>query len=140
MFKPLTVGLEWEWFVEKTHVIRCEDTQGIVAYDGRGIAGVFVCDSFSVDACCTHLALENPLCIRRGFFSEIARHLFVTLQRKRVFGQVPDNNTKALRLNKKIGYVEVARVPNAVQEGIGYIIMDMTPESCRFFAPMSEVA
>jgi hypothetical protein len=71
-FFPLELPHEWEWVRQRTHVIACEDSQGIVVYDNNGIAAIAVLDSFTVDGCCVHLAIDNPLAIRHGLFSEVA--------------------------------------------------------------------
>ena len=131
-FLPLRLPHEWEWVRQRTHVIACEDSQGIVVYDNNGIAAVAVLDSFTVDGCCVHLAIDNPLAIRHGLFSEVARHAFHACGRKRVFGLVPSNNEKALKLDRHIGFTEVARIPNAVAEGVDYIVMCMEKSECRW--------
>ena len=131
-FKALTNDLEWRWFQGQTHVIRCEDTQGIIAYDHRGIQGMCVADSFGVDSCNVHFCIPNPMSIRAGLFTYFADHIFDTCGRKRMFGLVPDNNVKALKLDTKIGFREVARVPDAIEDGIGYIVMRLDKEDCRW--------
>ena len=123
---------DWQWVKEKAHVIQCEDTQGITAYDERGIQAVAAFDSFTVDACNAHIAIDNPLVIRRGFLCEAFRHLFVTCHRNRVFGLVPSNNDKALKFDEHIGMVEVGRIPNALSEGVDYVVMCMTKDACRW--------
>ena len=131
-FKPLTTQEEWQWFKQRTPVIACEDSQGIVAFDERGIQAVCVADSFSVDACNVHFAIDSPMVIRRGFLHEIARHLFCVCNRNRIFGLVPDNNEKAIKLDKHIGFTEVARVPRALSKNIGYVVMVLEKEDCRW--------
>lgn len=130
--QPLTLAAEWDWFKRKTHTICCEDSQGLVAYDDKGIAAVAVFDSFSPDGCNVHWAIENPMVLRHGFLEEIARHLFVVCKRKRIFGLVPANNKKALKFDLHVGMREVARIPHAMGEGIDYIVMTMTREECRW--------
>lgn len=133
IFKGLGLPEEWEWMRERTHIIMCEDSEGLVVYDETGkILACCVADSFTVDGCCVHFAIDNPLVIRRGFFEAIARHLYIDRGRRRLWGMVPDNNDKAFKLDKKIGFTEVARIPNAIQEGIGYIIMELRREDCRW--------
>jgi hypothetical protein len=78
-FRPLTEQVEWTWMYERAHQIACEDSQGIVAYDDKDeIQAVAVFDSFTVDACSVHFAIDNPMVIRSGFLNEIARHAFIT--------------------------------------------------------------
>ena len=111
----------------------CEDTQGIVAYDEAGaIQAISAFDSFTVDACSVHLAIDNPIVLRHGFLTELAYHIFVTCNRKRIFGLVPSNNKKARKLDEHIGFKEVARIPDAVREGVDYIVYRMDKEACRW--------
>ena len=131
-FKAMTTQPEWLWLNERTHVIRCEDTHGIVAYRGVELGAAAVFDSFTVDACSVHLAIDDPLILRHGLFEQIAYHAYVVCGRTRMFGLVPDNNAKALKLDKHIGFKEVARIPHAVSEDVGYIIMELHRKDCRF--------
>lgn len=138
-FTPMTM-LHWEWVKEKAHVIRCEDTQGITALREGEIQAVAVFDSFTACACNVHMAIVNPFVIRAGFLNEIGRHLFVVCGRSRIFGLVPSNNPKALKLNRHIGMIEVARVPDALDEGVDYIVMEMEKARCRWIVDLEEVA
>lgn len=128
----MTTNAEWEWLQSRTHTIFCADTQGLVAYDERGIQAMAVFDSWTVDACSVHLAIANPMAIRSGLLNEIGRHLFIENNRKRIFGLVPDNNDKALKLDTHIGMRIVAHIPDALSEGVGYHVMRMDKEDCRW--------
>ena len=117
----------------RTHVILCEDSFGIVAKDEEGeIQAMCMADTFSVDACCVHLAIDNPYVLKYGFFQEVAQLLFIQKKRERLFGLVPDNNEKAIKLDKHIGFKEVTRIPDALMDGIGYIVMRMDKNDCRW--------
>jgi hypothetical protein len=132
-FAQLSTQTEWNWFVERTHVLAVEDSTGIVAYEDDGrLAAVMVADSFSPDGCNAHWAIENPMVIKHGFINEVARHLFITRGRKRIFGLIPANNANSLRFSKHIGMNEVARIPHAMGEGIDYIVMVMLREDTRW--------
>jgi hypothetical protein len=134
-FEPLQHGWEWDWFKKRTSVIAMEDSQGLVVYNGDAtIAAGAVFDSFTEDGCQVHWAVDNPMVLRRGFLQEIARHLFVTRGRERIFGLVPDNNKRALKFDEHIGMREIARIPHALGEGVGYIVMTMTKDECRWLA------
>ena len=129
-FKSLNTEAEWKWVNERAHPIACHDTQGIVAYDKRGVQAICVADSFTVDACSVHFAIDSPFVIRAGFFSEICHHLFVVCGRKRIFGLVPSNNEKALKLDLHIGFREVTRIPDAYSEGVAYVVLRMDKDGC----------
>ena len=140
-FKALTTQAEWDWMFSMCHMIRCEDSQGVIGYDDGGtIQCGSVFDSFTSDACSVHLAILNPIVIRHGFLTELARHLFITCGRKRIFGLVPSNNAKALKLNAHLGWKEVARIPDAIRSGVGYVVLRMDKEDCRWLPKEAEKA
>ena len=131
-FKPLTEKFEWEWIWERAHPLACKDTQGIVAYDERGVQAVCVADSFTIDACSVHFAIDSPFVIRAGFFNEVARHLFVQCGRERIFGLLPADNEKAIKLDLHMGFREVARIPDAYALGVDYIVVRMDKGDTRW--------
>lgn len=133
---------EWNWMRERTSLLRVEDTRGIVAYEDNdgSILAACVADSFGVDNCNVHICIGNPLVIRRGFLNEIARWLFIDCGRTRILGLVPSNNERARRFDEHIGFTEIARVPNAVADGVDYIVMEMHRDTCRWLPAQKEAA
>lgn len=140
IFKPLTDPYEWQWAKERIRLICSEDSQGIVAWRDGEIQAVCVADVFTPDACNVHFAIANPFVIRHGFFNEIARHLYEVCGRERLFGYVPANNEKALRLDKHIGFKEVARIPDGLMDGIDLVVLRMDKDECRWLSTRQEAA
>ena len=133
IFKALTENYEWAWMRKRACPLRCEDTQGLVAYDEQGkIVAVAAFDGFTDDSCNAHVAIDNALVIRAGFLNEVFRHLFVVCDLKRVFGLVPANNRKALNFDLKIGFTEVARIPDGFETGVDYAVVRLDKEDCRW--------
>ena len=140
-FKPMTEQAEWEWVYERSFPIYCIDTQGIVAYDERGIQAVVVADSFTQSSCCVHFAIDNPMAIKHGLFHEVSRHLFNVCGRHSLIGLVPSNNDRAIALDLHIGFVEVGRVPDGQAEGVDTVILQLTRENAaRWLEPLKEAA
>jgi len=131
-FRPLTTQDEWCWCQRRTHIVLCADMKGIIAYDedDGSIVAACVADSFGPDNCNVHIAIDNPMVIRRGFLSEIAHWLFDDCGRKRLLGLVPANNERARRFDEHIGFTEIARVPDGFATGIDYIILAMERDNC----------
>jgi len=128
-FKPLDNDAEWQWIFDRAHPLRTIDTQGIVAYDGKGeIAGIVIMDSWTPSGCQTHFAIDNPMCIRAGLFQQVAIHIHHTADRKYIFGLIPADNEKAHKFDLKMGFKEVARVPDGYGEGVDYIVVRMSRE------------
>lgn len=51
---------------------------------------------------------------------------------KRIFGQVPENNLKALEFDLKLGFTPVVRLEGVYPGNVACIIMRMERDDCRF--------
>jgi hypothetical protein len=49
-----------------------------------------------------------------------------------MIGLTPSNNTKSLKFNKKLGFVEVFRIEDGFDEGVDYVIQELRKENCRW--------
>ena len=140
-FKPMNTEAEWEWFVKRTFCIRCEDSCGIVAYSSTGqIKAVVGVDSLTQVACNIHLAVESPMVFKYGLLQEASHLVFDVLKRERMFGLVPSTNLKALKLNRHLGFTQVAEIPDAVADGVGYCILSLEKEDCSWYTKTEEAA
>jgi hypothetical protein len=141
IFTAMSKPEEWNWATERCFCMRMTDTQGVVVYDNNGhIKAAVIFDSFTVDACCFHMAIDNPLVIRDGFFSKIAEHLFITCNRDRVFCYIAGNNKKALRLARKAGFTQSAVVSDGRAKDVDLIIFRMDKAGCRWLIEQEEAA
>ena len=133
-FRPLTEPNDWDWIHQRAHPMAVKDTQGIVAYeDTTGkIAGIVVMDSWTPSGCQTHFAIDNPICIRRGLFREVAIHIHVVCNRQYIFGLIPADNEHAHKFDLKMGFEEVARIPEGYDIGIDYIVVRLAKEDNRW--------
>jgi hypothetical protein len=138
---PLQHGTEWQWVKRRAGVILCEDSGGVVARMNDGsIAAISVFDSFTQSSCCVHMAIDRPIVLRHGFLEEVARQVFLVRDRKRIFGLTPENNERALRLNYHIGFRRVGHIPDAFDDGVGYVVLRMNKEECRWLDAQKEAA
>jgi hypothetical protein len=128
-FKAMDRQEEWDWIWERAYPLRTIDTQGIVAYDGNGkICAMVVMDSWTPSGCQTHFAIDNPMAIKAGLFQQVAIHIHVTAGRRYIFGLIPADNEKAHKFDLKMGFKEVARVPDGYREGVDYIVVRLAKE------------
>lgn len=79
-----------------------------------------------------HSASWRPMWLTRGFLYVIFAYPFIQLQCERVFGQVPSNNERAIKLNLNIGFRIVATIPKVFRGNIDCLVMSMEREECRF--------
>lgn len=140
MFRALHGPTDWGWIQQYLPLKRVEDTGGIMAIDtieNRTVAAC-VLDTWTDTSVQAHLIMTTPLVVRHGFFHEVTDYVFNVAKRKLMIGLVPENNEAALAVDQKIGFVEVARIPDAVSDGVGMVILTMTPEQCAYYTPWSE--
>jgi hypothetical protein len=139
-FKALSEKDEWTFIKIRANVKAMEDSQGIVAIDGERILAVCVADCFTNNKCNVHFAIDNPMVIRRGFFHEVARHLFITCGCNRIFGLVPESNAKAIKFDKHMGFTEVGRIPQGFGDDDDCVVLRMEKKTSRWLNQIQEAA
>ena len=134
VFKALTEQNEWAWMDARAFPYRVEDSQGIVAYEESTsvIAGMVIMDNWTASSCSCHIAIDNPMCIRAGLIREASIHVHLVCNKRYMFGQIPASNPKALKFDLKLGFKEVARIPDAYAEGIDNIVVRMDRDENRW--------
>lgn len=112
-----------------------EHTAGIVAYDTETseTLAVFLAEYWTQTAVTVHQVILKSMVLRHGWIETIAQYVFTDAGRKKMFAVVPDNNAKALSLNAKIGFKQVARLEDAVAEGVDFIVMELKREDCPYW-------
>ena len=121
------------WLREHIKCVLCEDTRGIVSERDGAVVGMMVADSWTENSCQVHSAVTDPLAFKHGLHVEFAEYVFGASGRRQMLGLVPSDNAKAIKINEHYGFTEFARVPDAVRDGVDYIVMRMTAEDCRYY-------
>lgn len=80
-----------------------------------------------------HVAAFRPRWINRDLLWAAFHYPFVQLGVKKVFGQVPEDNTKALELNRNLGFKEETRIADVYPEG-DMVLMSMYKADCRWLS------
>lgn len=139
-YRPLNFKTDWEWVSKTISPILCVDTCGLMALrDGKLVAGCIM-DSFTPVACNVHLGMEDPFILRYGFLPKLADVIFNKLDRSVIFGLTPENNTRAIKFSKHIGFVEVVRIPDAYDKGVGYVVTRMDRATSPWLKSIEEAA
>jgi len=109
------------------------DCKGVVIAneEGRLQAG-FIFDSFTRSSCQAHLYVGNKMVFRHGFLEEVANYVFNTCNLLVVIAKVPEDNAAARKLNRHIGFEDIALIDDACDVGIGYAIMQLRREDCKY--------
>jgi hypothetical protein len=130
-FRSFNGADDWAWVNSHVGIQRVEDTGGIIAVDedtGNQI-GACIFDNWTANSVQTHFVVANPLVFRHGIMDVCYGFVFDTQGRKYMYGLVPGDNAKAIKLNKHMGWTVKAVLEEAFAPNIDYILMQLTKET-----------
>ena len=135
--KPVFVDLQeghWDEVSEALGVPLSQDLKGLSVVDeetGELFAAALF-NSWTKTSVCVHQYIKNPFVLKHGFYELIAEYVYVHNGRAIMYGVVPSTNEKALKVDKNIGFEEVARLKDAVDFGVDMVVLELRKENCRF--------
>lgn len=115
-------------------VISPSDDLRLIAHaDAKGIIDAVVAyNGFTYRICSMHVVGEGSRWIDRQLLRTCFDYVFNHCKCVVVYGHVASNNEKALRLDAHLGFKEVYRIKDAVEDGIDLVILEMRREDCRW--------
>jgi hypothetical protein len=99
--------------------------------DGKVMGGA-VYQAYTGESCVMHLASFDPRWLTRDLCWIGHHYPFMQLGVKRIFGQVPEDNLKARRLNEHGGFRTIARIEGVYRDGVACLVMVLEKEDSRF--------
>lgn len=120
----------YEWLNDRIGLARTEDFRAIGRIkDGKlvAVAGFTGYNGASIQM---HMAVEGGH-MSRLHLKEAFRYAFETCGCEVVFGMVPSGNERALEIDLRLGFKEVANIAGAHPDGSLHILM-MRREDCRW--------
>lgn len=120
------------WLASRAGLYVHPGLKAIEAVDDSGrIHGMVGYDGWTKNACCAHIALDNPGALRHllkpGFGIPFIEFGFGVL-----LVQVVSTNTRSLKLVPKLGFRFAYRVRDGWAPGADMIWFEMRKEECRF--------
>ena len=109
-----------------------DHTTSIARVKNDFVMGGAVYQGFTGESCLMHLAAFHPQWMTRDLAWVGHHYPFVQLGVKRIFGQVPEDNEKARRLNEHGGFKTIARIPGVYKGGVACLVMVLEKEDSRF--------
>jgi len=116
----------------KTHKMPIPDDAHYLGQviDGQIRAVVVYC-GFYGKSCMIHVASEGQHWATKDFLKEVFNYPFNKLKVKVIIGTVAGSNEKALKLDRHLGFRDVATIPDAHDDG-DLVILEMRPEYCKW--------
>jgi L-amino acid N-acyltransferase YncA len=132
VIRALQIGRDWKAL--KMDIPLTSDTGGMVLEkDGKIVAaGVF--DGWTYNAVFMHMMTTNMReVMRSGFLNEVFDYIFTTTGKKKAVGLIPSNHKPSLRLAKRFGFAEKARIEDGFDEGNDLVILELKRENCPYW-------
>lgn len=98
--------------------------------DGRLVAGT-VYENWNGRSVVCHIAWER---VTPTYVAAVYDYAYNVCGVDKIIGPINSNHTRALRLVRKMGFSEEARLKDAAPDG-DIVLMTLTPERCRFLEP-----
>ena len=126
---------DWGWVKQYLPLLRVEDTCGMTAVDldTNATVGMVIFDNFMYNSAQAHIVLASPMVLKYGFLEEAFDLVFEGFGKDYLYGFVREDNHKALKLNKHLGFKETARVKEGYGPGCDYIMMELHKDNCTMY-------
>ena len=131
-FRGLAEKSDWDWVCAQVPVIACQDTSGIIATKAGEPVAACILDNWSHSSVQFHIMITNPFVLRCGFMEVCADHVFNKCNRESIYGYIPADNVKSVRLAEHVGFKVVVRLKDAWKKGVDYLIVEMRKDDCKF--------
>jgi len=95
------------------------------------IRAVVVYCNFYGKSCMIHVSSSGQYWMTKDFLRKVFDYAFNTLKLKVIIGIVAGSNEKALKLDRHLGFKDVATIPDAHDDG-DMVILEMRPEYCKW--------
>ena len=132
--RTLDVRSDWSWINQQVPILMVEDTTGIIMLDQDSKKPVAACvlDNITDNSVQAHFMVTTPLVFKHGLLELCFGFIFDVLEVNYVYGLVPGDNEKAISFNKRLGFNEKARLPEAFKPGVDYLLMELKKQNCNF--------
>jgi len=121
----------WNFLKERVGVAWSGDFVSLGRVVDGVLVGVVGYNNFTGTSCHMHMAGDGGRWVDRAFLYEAFRYPFETLNLAMVFGVVPSGNTRALKMDLKLGFRELIYIPGAHPDG-GIHLLQMHRAECRW--------
>jgi hypothetical protein len=124
--KPGDEPIIWQWMNKRTRLPWSSDLRCIAAVRDDGtIASAVAYNAWTLSSCWMHVAFDNEHSLTRGLWRAAFEYPFVTCGKEAVYGLTPKHLEDAVRMNRKLGFREIA-------ETVDCVMFEMKADECRW--------
>ncbi len=144
IFKDLHIKHDWPWVQQhQDTLVLTGNTCGIIAVDLNTHEKVAACimDTWTANSVHIHQILLKPMVLRYHFLECLFNYMFIARDVGIVYGVVPSDNPKSIKLAKHFGFTELMVLKDAWAVGVDKVMLELKRENCRYIAqPTQEKA
>ena len=124
------------YVIGRLHLNYSQSMVGISAISDSGKLYCCCLIIISSESCVTmHIVVDSPIGLKNNwFFKESFNYVFNTADKLTATVFVPESNKKSEVFCKKIGFNEIARIPNGASAGKDTLVMVMQKDTCKWIA------
>lgn len=135
IIRALDYDRDWYQIAEHMDITFGGDTGGMVLEQDGRIAAASIFDNWTYNTVNMHMLILNPRdMVRNKFHHAVFDYIFTTSGRKYMLGFIADSNKRSLRLAKRFGCTEKARIEEGYASGIDLVITELKRENCPYWA------
>ena len=133
-FREFIGQYDWVWVNQQVGINQAGDTSGIMAIDldKNETVGACIMDNWTQNSVQCHFMLTSPLVLKHKFLECCFNFMFVESNVAKIYGLVPADNLKAVKINKHMGFTVKARLEEAYEVGVDYLLMELKRENCKY--------
>lgn len=109
----------------------CDHCVSFATQDGKELFCGVIFQNWTEVAQTMHMAVFDSTKVTRNALYHVFHYPFIQLKCERLFVSVPSTNAKALEIDRKLGFKELAVVPRAFPGADG-VILGMEREDCKW--------
>ena len=133
-FRSFNGADDWAWCNQQVGINQAADTTGIMAVDTDTdeVVGATIMDNWTDNSVQCHFIIDKPMVLRHKFLNCVFNFMLVEMGVARIYGLVPGNNEKAVKINKHMGFTIKSRLEEAYAVGCDYLLMELKREHCTY--------
>lgn len=133
----------WSFFHDRLGLHWSEDFRGVLhvpeefaerTCDRDDVAVGIAFNAFVGKTCCIHVVIQRPELFSARIIRDAFRFAFDVCGCVAVYGLVDSINAQALDMDKRLGFVEVDRVPGGGTDG-DLVVLRLDRTACRWLKP-----
>lgn len=141
-FRAFDGPSDWGWICQKVAMIRCQDTSGITVVDTETntTVAMFVTDHWMPNSVQIHVAIGEHEVMRvhhEQMINEVFDYIFNVRDKRFIYAWMVSSNKEAKSFAERLGFTEMARLPEAYDDENDFLMMGVDREDCgHMYTPL----